>query len=214
MVAGEVKTLAGRTSDATTEIALVVETLAGRTERLAGLVDTMRRSAGAVEAVGDSVADDGAAWEAPLPEPEPVEESGPVGERQRQLVRETFALVEPIAEAAAAMFYDRLFELDPNLRPLFKGDMAEQGRKLMTMIKVAVSGLGRIDKLIPAVEELGRRHGEYGVKEADYDTVAEALLWTLEQGLGEAYTPDVEAAWATVYGVLAGVMCEAAASQA
>ncbi len=214
VVAGEVKTLAGRTSDATTEIAQVVETLAGRTERLAGLVDAMRRSADVAEADPDPVVEDDQTWEAPLPEPEPLEDSGPIGARQKQLVRESFALVEPIAEAAAAMFYDRLFELDPNLRPLFKGDMAEQGRKLMTMIKVAVGGLDRLDKLVPAVEELGRRHHEYGVTAADYDTVAEALLWTLEQGLGEAYTPDVESAGASVYGVLAGVMRGAAAGQA
>lgn len=211
VVAGEVKTLAGRTSGATTEITAVVETLAGRTQRLTGLVEAMRRSA---EADANAPADGGHAWEDPLPEPAPVEDSGPIGERQKQVVRETFALVEPIAEAAAAMFYDRLFELDPNLRALFSGDMVEQGKKLMTMIKVAVGGLDRLDKLVPAVQELGRRHVGYGVKDTDYDTVAEALLWTLEQGLGEAYTPEAEAAWVSVYSVLAGVMREAASDQA
>jgi len=130
---------------------------------------------------------------------------------QVTLVRESFAKVVPIAPAAAAMFYDRLFLLDPFLRPLFKGDMTEQGRKLMTMIGTAVANLNRLETIVPAVRDLGRRHGGYGVKDSDYDTVANALLWTLGQGLGEDFTPATKDAWATCYGVLAGEMKAAAA---
>ncbi len=107
----------------------------------------------------------------------------------QRLVRESFAKVAPIAPAAAAMFYDRLFVLDPALRPLFKGDMAEQGRKLMSMIGVAVANLGKLDVILPAVRDLGQRHACYGVRQAHYDTVGTALVWTLEQGLGDDFTP-------------------------
>ena len=138
--------------------------------------------------------------------------AAPISTAQKDLVQETFARVEPIAEAAAAMFYDRLFELDPKLSKLFKGDMKAQGRKLMHMIKTAVKGLDNLDTLVPAVEDLGRRHVGYGVKDADYGTVGQALLWTLEQGLGAGFTPDVRDAWTAVYGVLSGTMINAAAT--
>jgi hemoglobin-like flavoprotein len=130
---------------------------------------------------------------------------------QIALVQTSFAQVLPIADAAAALFYGRLFELDPSLKPLFRGDMQEQGRKLMTMIRVVVNGLHRLDQLVPAVQELGRRHARYGVTDAHYDTVAAALLWTLGQGLGAGFTRDVEAAWTTAYTVLAETMKAAAA---
>jgi hemoglobin-like flavoprotein len=132
---------------------------------------------------------------------------------QKTLVQETFASIVPIADDAAALFYRRLFEIDPALRPMFKGDMTEQRRKLMQMITAAVKGLDRLDQLVPVVEDLGRRHAGYGVADAHYDTVGEALLWTLEMGLGRAFTPQVKEAWATVYGVLATTMKSAAAAQ-
>ena len=128
------------------------------------------------------------------------------------LVRATFAQVVPIKEAAANLFYGKLFELDPSLKPMFKGDMKEQGGKLMAMIGTAVAGLDRLERIVPAVEALGKRHAGYGVQPAHYDTVATALLWTLEQGLGAAFTPDVKAAWASAYVVLAGTMKDAAAA--
>jgi len=131
---------------------------------------------------------------------------------QIALVRSSFAKVVPIKETAADLFYGRLFELDPSLRPLFKGDMKEQGLKLMAMIGTAVGGLDRLDSIVPSVQALGRRHVDYGVKGEHYDTVAAALLWTLEQGLGAAFTSDVKAAWTSAYGVLAGTMKEAAAA--
>ncbi len=131
---------------------------------------------------------------------------------QVALVRSSFAKVVPIKETAADLFYTRLFELDPSLKPLFKGDMKEQGLKLMTMIGTAVGGLDRLDSIVPAVQALGRRHADYGVQDKHYDTVASALLWTLEQGLGAAFTPDVKSAWTSAYGVLAGTMKDAAAA--
>ena len=129
---------------------------------------------------------------------------------QKALVQTSFAQVRPIADAAAALFYSRLFELDPTLRPLFKGDMGEQGRKLMEMIDLAVKGLDRPEALLPALAALGRRHAGYGVNESDYETVGEALLWTLEQGLGPSFTPDVREAWAALYRLVADTMRGAA----
>jgi hemoglobin-like flavoprotein len=130
----------------------------------------------------------------------------------QRLVRESFAKVAPIAPAAAAMFYDRLFVLDPTLRPLFKGDMAEQGRKLMSMIGAAVANLGRLDVIVPTVRELGRRHAGYGVQQSHYDTVGTALVWTLEQGLGSDFTQATRQAWVEAYTILAETMQQSAAS--
>lgn len=131
---------------------------------------------------------------------------------QITLVRTSFAQVVPIEAAAAALFYGRLFELDPSLKPLFKGDMKEQGSKLMAMIGTAVAGLDRLESIVPAVQALGKRHAGYGVQADHYNTVAAALLWTLEQGLGAAFTPDVKAAWTDAYGILADTMKDAAAA--
>ena len=135
-------------------------------------------------------------------------------DQQKLLVQNTFEKVRPIAVQAADLFYNRLFTLDPSLRALFRGDMKEQGMKLMHMIGFAVKGLDRLDQLVPAVEDLGRRHSGYGVRSEHYDTVGSALLWTLEQGLGEDFTDDVKDAWATVYSVLSGVMQSASAESA
>ena len=131
--------------------------------------------------------------------------------RQIHLLQETFAQVAPMSETAAALFYDRLFTLDPSLRRLFKGDMQDQGRKLMQMLAVAVRGLDNLDQLVPAVRALGARHAGYGVTPGHYGTVGSALIWTLEQGLGDAFTPEARDAWTTVYGVLAGTMLTGAA---
>jgi len=131
----------------------------------------------------------------------------------KQLVQQSWALVAPISDVAAGLFSGRLFELDPSLRPLFKGDITEQGRKLMQTLAVVVKGIDNLDALVPAVEALGRRHGGYGVTDGHYDTVAAALLWTLEQGLGAAFTPEVRDAWVEAYTLLAAVMKRAAAGQ-
>lgn len=126
------------------------------------------------------------------------------------LVQSSWAQVSPIATQAAALFYSNLFEADPSLKPLFKGDMVQQGQKLMQMIGAAVGKLGDLDTLVPILQNLGRRHVDYGVQPAHYDTVGGSLLKTLEQGLGAAFTPEVKAAWTEVYGVMAGVMIQAA----
>jgi len=128
------------------------------------------------------------------------------------LCRSSWAKVEPIADDAAALFYKNLFEADPSLQPLFKGDMVEQGKKLMQMISAAVNLLDKLDELVPVVEKLAVRHVDYGVKDEHYDTVGAALLKTLSQGLGDDFTDDVEAAWTTAYGVLASTMIAAANS--
>lgn len=125
----------------------------------------------------------------------------------KQLVQDTWEQVAPIADTAAELFYGHLFELNPTLRQLFAAtDMQAQGKMLMQMLAVAVKGLDNLDQLVPAVESLGRRHVRYGVKVAHYDTVGAALLWTLERGLGEAFTPGVQDARAEAYTLLARVM--------
>ncbi len=130
---------------------------------------------------------------------------------QITLVQSSWSKVLPISETAADLFYNRLFEIDPSTKELFKGDMKEQGRNLMQMITAAVNGLNDLDGLVPVVQDLGRRHGGYGVQEKHYGSVASALLWTLEQGLGAAFTPEVKNAWTETYMLLAGVMQDASA---
>ncbi len=133
----------------------------------------------------------------------------------KRLVQESWALVVPIADRAADLFYGRLFETAPETRSLFaNADMSEQGRKLMQMITVAVRGLDRLDEIAPAIEALGRRHAGYGVQDSHYEAVGSALLWTLETGLGEKFTPEVRAAWAETYDLLANVMRRSAAEAA
>ena len=127
------------------------------------------------------------------------------------LVQRSWQKVLPIRDLAAELFYAKLIELDPSLKALFKGNMKEQGGKLMTMIGVAVANLDRPETLMPVLKGLGARHGGYGVKDHHYDTVAAALLDTLQRGLGKAFTPEVKAAWVDVYGVIASTMKAAAA---
>ena len=127
-----------------------------------------------------------------------------------RLVQDSFNKVAPIADSAAEIFYDRLFELDGDLKPLFHSDLQEQGRLLMKMVGTAVDHLTDLDTLVPIVQRLGARHKVYGVEPSHYDTVGQALLWTLEQGLGGHFTPEVASAWANAYGLLSGVMMDAA----
>ena len=128
------------------------------------------------------------------------------------LVKTTWSSVEQISDTAAELFYGRLFELDPKLKALFNGDMAEQGKKLMQMIGVAVANLHQLDEVLLPVQELGKRHVGYKVEAKDYDTVGEALLWTLEKGLGDAWNDEVKGAWTETYVTLATVMKDAAAA--
>lgn len=130
---------------------------------------------------------------------------------QRDAVRESWALVKPIADTAATLFYDRLFEIDPATRLLFRAEgLPEQRRKLMQTLDTLVQGLDYIEDLVPAIEDLGRRHMRYGVQEAHYDSVGAALLWTLEQELGEHWTDETRDAWTAVYTLTADTMKKAA----
>src|SRR5262249_10827122 len=134
----------------------------------------------------------------------------PMNQKQIELVQASFTNVLPIADTAAALFYNRLFELDPSLRAMFRGDLQEQGKKLMDMIAVVVVNLRNLDRIVPGVRALGERHASYGVQDEHYDTVGAALLWTLEQGLGDAFTSDVCDAWTAAYTLLSVTMKEAA----
>jgi len=131
-----------------------------------------------------------------------------------ELVQTSFEDVKPIAATAAEIFYAKLFELDPNLKPLFpaadEDKMKEQGNKLMTMLSGAVAGLSNIEGLIPVLQDLGKRHVAYRVEKSHYDTVGAALIATLAAGLEDGFTPEVKNAWTEVYGVIASVMIEAA----
>jgi len=129
---------------------------------------------------------------------------------QKILVQTSFAQVAGNAETAAALFYQRLFELAPQTKPLFRGDLAEQGRKLMQTLALLVSGLDRLETLKPALQQLGARHAGYGVRPEHYRTVGQALIWTLEQALGKSFTEEVRAAWLTVYAIVAETMQQTA----
>lgn len=125
------------------------------------------------------------------------------------LVQDSFAKVAPIAETAADIFYDRLFEIAPEVRSLFPEVMTDQKKKLMQMLATAVNGLKDLDAIVPAVQSLGARHAAYAVKEEHYDSVGAALLFTLGKGLGDDFTPEVKEAWTETYGILASVMIDA-----
>jgi hemoglobin-like flavoprotein len=125
---------------------------------------------------------------------------------QIALVQSSFKHVRPIADQAAALFYDRLFMLDPSLRLLFPSDLTEQRRKLMQTLAVVVANLAQLERLLPTIHGLGERHAAYGVEPEHYEIVGEALLWTLEQGLGKLWTPELAEAWAEAYGVVAEAM--------
>ena len=133
--------------------------------------------------------------------------------KQIALVQDSWKQVLPVADAATALFYSRLFTLDPSVRALFKGDMKEQGRKVMNMITFAVNSLTRLESIVPGVQALGRRHAGYGVEDRHYAVVESALLWTLKEGLGSEFTPEVEDAWRTAYGVLASTMKQSTEEQ-
>jgi hemoglobin-like flavoprotein len=122
------------------------------------------------------------------------------------LVQVSFAEVKPISVQAAALFYGRLFEIAPAVKPLFKGDMAEQGRKLMASLAYVVNGLADLPSILPAASALAKRHVGYGAKPEHYGPVGEALLWTLEKGLGPKWTAETAAAWTKAYTTLSGYM--------
>ena len=134
---------------------------------------------------------------------------------QKTLVKNSWQKLAPMADTAASLFYDRLFEIDTTTRALFKTtNLAKQRRKLIQALALVVSGLDNLDALVPTIADLGRRHAQYGVTERQYDTVGAALLWTLEQGLGSAWTPETKAAWSSAYALLTDVMRGAAGEPA
>ena len=223
VVAGEVKALSGQTSTATKEIGELLQTLNLQTQRLAEHGQNARRAiarasemtAAGTAATPQPTAPPAALQSAPNPSAaKPAQAEGPISRAQKELVQSTFAKIEPIAETAAKLFYDKLFELDPALKPLFKGNMKEQGKKLMGTLKVVVATLDDPARLMPAVKVLGQRHNGYDVQPAHYATVAQALLWTLEQGLDGDFTAEVKRAWTNVYTMLADTMIAAAAGEA
>lgn len=130
---------------------------------------------------------------------------------QIDLIQDSFRKVVPIADTAAGLFYGRLFEIAPEVKPLFKGDMSLQGAKLMATLGLVVAGLNDLSKIVPAAESLARKHVGYGVKDEHYAPVGAALIWTLEQGLGPDFTPETKAAWIEAYAILSSVMIAAAA---
>jgi hemoglobin-like flavoprotein len=129
---------------------------------------------------------------------------------QIQLIQKSYAKVVPIADQAAQLFYGRLFAIAPEVETLFHGDMDEQGRKLMATLTVVVGGLNKLDTILPAASALAKRHVGYGVRPSHYTPVGEALLWTLEQGLGTEWTPPLAEAWTAAYTILSGFMIEEA----
>ncbi|HEY4608468.1 MAG TPA: globin family protein [Ilumatobacteraceae bacterium] len=129
-----------------------------------------------------------------------------ITDAQVKLVQSSFELVLPIADAAGLMFYERIFTLAPEARALFGEDIAVQARRTFAAVKTAVDGLDNIDQIAPFLIRLGARHARYGVVPAHFDLVGGALLWTLEQGLGEQFTPEVRDAWTVTFGVIAEAM--------
>jgi hemoglobin-like flavoprotein len=125
---------------------------------------------------------------------------------QVQLVQQSFSKVVPIADQAAVLFYDRLFEVAPQVKPMFRADLTEQRKKLMATLAVVVNGLGNLQSVLPAASALAKRHVTYGARAEHYPVVGSALLWTLEKGLGDAWTPELADAWTTAYGTLSGFM--------
>jgi len=128
------------------------------------------------------------------------------------LVQDSFIKILPISGTAADLFYDHLFEIAPEVRSLFPDDLVTQKKKFIVMLATAVNNLDQIGKIIPAVEELGKRHASYGVVDKYYEPMGAALIWTLEQSLGTEFTPEVKSAWTETYLVLAGAMRVAAAT--
>lgn len=129
---------------------------------------------------------------------------------QIEMIQASFAKVAPIADTAADIFYTRLFEIAPEVKPMFTGDIKEQGKKLMTTLGVVVNGLKDFDKIVPVAQQLAVKHVDYGVKAEHYQPVGEALIFTLEKGLGDDFTPELKAAWLGAYTTLSGVMIDAA----
>jgi hemoglobin-like flavoprotein len=239
VVATEVKSLSDETRKATDQIGATLKSLHTKLEQFVAQTGAARKSIEHARAQADSisVAVDNApnvepaapvlvapAVETPAPAPAetlpapaaasettttPDTAEGPVSRADIERVQQSFAKIEAMSMVVARTFYERLFEINPEIQALFTGDMEAQGEQLMHMIGAAVTGLDDLEALVPIVQQLGARHRKYGVQVPHYAAVAEALLWTLEQGLGDAFTPDVREAWVNVYSLLAETMIAA-----
>lgn len=236
VVATEVKSLSDETRKATDQIGATLKSLHAKLEQFVAQTGAARSSIerARTEAVQAALAVDNtpipepvAEIPAPIPtaapqaaaaapeaspavEPEPAPENdGRVSRKDIDLVQHSFISVEPLSIVIGRTFYERLFEINPAMKALFRGDPEDHGEQFMHMIGTVVTGLDNFDALLPIVRELGARHKGYGVQMPHYAAVAEAFLWTLEQGLGEAFTPDVRNAWVNVYTVLAETMISA-----
>lgn len=130
---------------------------------------------------------------------------------QIALVKETFGLVATIpAETVGDLFYKRLFEIAPEIRPMFeRTSLPEQSRKLISMLAYVVGKLDNLSSIIDEVEKLARRHVKYGVEPKHYQPVGAALLWTLEKGLGDHWNEEVKEAWTRCYSTLSNAMIHA-----
>lgn len=216
VVAGEVKILAEQTKEATEEIGEILKTLNLHVGNLEGNIAKISDEAkNGASLPMDEMEEEYPSYETPL---EPVEPSSQnsqsrelfgVTEQQKALVQESFKVVEKISDVAADMFYQRLFDIEPDLRSLFSEDLREQKKKLMGALKVLVNTLDNPDKLIPILEDMGRKHKTYGVVEDHFVPVADALVWTLEEGLGSDFTEEVRHAWTALYSAVASIMIEA-----
>jgi len=217
VVAGEVKILAEQTKEATEEIGEILKTLnlhAGNLEdNIAKISDEAKNGVSSLPM--DEMEEEYSSLKAPL---EPIEPSSPnsqsrelfgVSQEQKVLVQKSFKVVEKISDVAADIFYQRLFDIEPELRSLFSEDLREQKTKLMGALKVLVNTLDNPDKLIPILEDMGRKHKTYGVVEDHFVPVADALVWTLEEGLGADFTEEVRHAWTALYSAIASIMIEA-----
>ncbi|MEQ9643044.1 MAG: methyl-accepting chemotaxis protein [Alphaproteobacteria bacterium] len=216
VVAGEVKNLSGATKRATVQLEDIINTVEGRVSEMKQTLTDSDNDSGAT-----GMAKPAMASAAPVATSVVKSETkslalptraakAPLSASEIKLVRDSFAKVETIADQVAEMFYTRLFELDPSVRELFQGDMAEQGRNLMSTLELVVNGLTKLDSILPAVHVLGQRHAGYGVRDDHYDTFGAALVQTLQEGLGESFTYETEQAWLAAYTLLADAMKQAA----
>ena len=216
VVAGEVKQLSSRTSQATKEIAGLVSRLRAQTEALAtsGLAPAGEATENSPPPIPAAPAPAAAPAKTPAyiipPAPEPAASEGLVSASECQLVQSTYAKVEPIIAVVARTFHERLFELDPFLKRHFAGNAEAQGQDFISALKTVANSLDNFTNLIPVVEDLARRHAGQGIKDSDYDTVAAALIWTLDQGLQADFTAEVETAWTKVWTAIADTMKAAA----
>lgn len=232
VVANEVKALATQTSTATDEIAEILATLILHADRLTeqnadmAMARPMANDGGYSDSGGHAGGHNTATSQpmtatagtqtlsSPKPAAKPASSGGElhgVTDEQKGLVQSSFKKLQPHADKAAKMFYEKLFETAPELKAMFQSDPGDQATLFMSMLKTAVSGLDNPHKLIPDLEELGRRHGGYGVSDADYDPFGGALLWMLKENLAEAFTDETQQAWIAVYELISGIMSQASA---